>query len=50
MNAPRKNLWKETPLIYSSRLSEITGASVYLKLEVSTNGTNTYPKYSNYPL
>ncbi|PPQ89084.1 hypothetical protein CVT25_006456 [Psilocybe cyanescens] len=27
------NLWKETPLIYSSRLSELTGTSVYLKLE-----------------
>ena len=30
-----QNLWQETPLIYSNRLSEISGASVYLKLEVS---------------
>ncbi|KDR73476.1 hypothetical protein GALMADRAFT_251173 [Galerina marginata CBS 339.88] len=34
------DLWKETPLIYSRRLSEITGASVYLKLE------NLHPSYS----
>ncbi|KIM48876.1 hypothetical protein M413DRAFT_438048 [Hebeloma cylindrosporum] len=33
MSTSRKKLWQETPLIYSSRLSEITGASVYLKLE-----------------
>lgn len=29
-----KGLWQETPLVYSSRLSGITGASVFLKLEV----------------
>ncbi|KAH9483729.1 Serine dehydratase-like [Psilocybe cubensis] len=34
------HLWKETPLIYSSHLSEITGAAVYLKLE------NLHPSHS----
>lgn len=29
------NLWKETPLIYSSHISEILRASAYLKLEVN---------------
>lgn len=27
-------LWMETPLLYSSHLSETLGSSVYLKLEV----------------
>ncbi|KAF9483774.1 tryptophan synthase beta subunit-like PLP-dependent enzyme [Pholiota conissans] len=36
----KNNLWKETPLIYSNRLSEITGSSVYLKLE------NLHPSHS----
>lgn len=34
------NLWQKTPLIYSPKLSEITGASIYLKLE------NLQPSYS----
>ncbi|KAF8201475.1 tryptophan synthase beta subunit-like PLP-dependent enzyme [Pholiota molesta] len=37
---PTDNLWQETPLIYSNPLSEITGASVYLKLE------NLHPSHS----
>ncbi|KAF8162968.1 tryptophan synthase beta subunit-like PLP-dependent enzyme [Crassisporium funariophilum] len=35
-----QNLWQETPLLYSGRISEILGASVYLKLE------NLHPSYS----
>ncbi|PPQ64664.1 hypothetical protein CVT26_002754 [Gymnopilus dilepis] len=35
-----QGLWKETPLIYSSALSEKSGAEVYLKLE------NLHPSYS----
>ncbi|CAA7262035.1 unnamed protein product [Cyclocybe aegerita] len=35
-----KDLWQETPLIYSTHLSQITGASVYLKLE------NVHPSFS----
>ncbi|KAF8964033.1 tryptophan synthase beta subunit-like PLP-dependent enzyme [Flammula alnicola] len=40
MSESTNNLWQATPLIYSSRLSEITGSSVYLKLE------NLHPSYS----
>ncbi|KAF9533662.1 tryptophan synthase beta subunit-like PLP-dependent enzyme [Crepidotus variabilis] len=34
------HLWSQTPLIYSSKLSQITGANVYLKLET------LHPSYS----
>jgi len=34
MEAP--NLWQATPLIYSSKISEILGAHAYFKLEVRT--------------
>jgi L-serine/L-threonine ammonia-lyase len=29
-----KDLWIETPLVYSSHISDIIGCSAYLKLEV----------------
>lgn len=29
-----ENLWTDTPLVYSSHISDIIGCSAYLKLEV----------------
>ncbi|KAJ3515560.1 hypothetical protein NLJ89_g1676 [Agrocybe chaxingu] len=48
MQAENDNLWRETPLLYSTCLSKITGASVYLKLEELDLGIyfNLHPSFS----